>query len=114
MPLRWLRARLLSAAGWVRARIGRVVTRPPARAVGLVRAQIKSPARLAKSVFMATIGKDRGFGFWWLMTTAAIALAVGLLVAAVLAPVLGIVAALIVGIWLLVSRRRSPQSPKTA
>ena len=90
MPLRWLRRKLSSAVGWVRA-------------------QIRSPARLVKSV-LATIGKDRGFGFWWLVVTAAIALTVGLLVAVLLSPVIGILAALIVGIWMLVRRRRSPQS----
>jgi hypothetical protein len=47
-PLRWLRGKLSSAVGWVRA-------------------QIRSPARLIKSLVTATIGKDRGFGFggWW-------------------------------------------------
>ena len=90
MPLRWLRRKLSSAVGWVRA-------------------QIRSPARLVKSV-LATIGKDRGFGFWWLVVTAAIALTVGLLVAVLLSPVIGILAALIVGIGMLVRRRRSPQS----
>ena len=90
MPLRWLRRKLSSAVGWVRA-------------------QIRSPARLVKSV-LATIGKDRGFGFWWLVVTAAIALTVGLLVAVLLSPVIGILAALIVGIWMLVRGRRSSQS----
>jgi len=93
MPLRWLRRKLSSAVGWVRA-------------------QIRSRVRLIKSLFMATIGKDRGFGFWWLVVTAAIALTVGLLVAVLLSPVIGILAALIVGIWMLVRRRRSPQSPQ--
>ena len=63
---------------------------------------------------MATIGKDRGFGFWWLAATAALALAVGLLVAVLLSPVIGIVAALVVGIWMLVRRNRSSHSRKTA
>jgi hypothetical protein len=93
-PLRWLRGKLSSAVGWVRA-------------------QIRSPARLIKSLVTATIGKDRGFGFWWLVVTAAIALTVGLLMAVLLSPVIGILAALIVGIWMLVSRSRSPQSRKT-
>lgn len=85
MPLRWLRGKLSGAVGWVRAEI--------------------------KSLFMATIGKDRGkdrgFGFWWLVVTVAISLTVGLLVAVLVSPVIGILAALIVGIWMLVRRTRS-------
>ena len=63
---------------------------------------------------MATIGKDRGFTFWWLVVTAAIALIVGLLVAVLLSPVAGILAALVVGIWMLIRRNRSSRSRKTA
>jgi MFS superfamily sulfate permease-like transporter len=84
------------------------------RAVGWLREKIGSPVRLVKSVFMATIGKDRGFTFWWLMMTAAIALIIGLLVAVLVSPVIGIIAALVVGIWMLIRRSRSSQSPKTA
>jgi hypothetical protein len=116
MPLRWLRGKLSSAVGWVRAQISssaRLIRSLLPRAVGWLRAQIKSPARLIKSLFMATIGKDRGFGFWWLVVTVAISLTIGLLVAVLLSPVIGILAALIVGIWMLVSRSRSPQSRKT-
>ena len=113
MPLRWLRGKLSSAVGWVRAQIrssARLIRSLLPRAVGWVRARIRSPARLIKSLFMATIGKDRGFGFWWLVVTVAIALIVGLLVAVLLSPVIGILAALIVGIWMLVRSRRSSQS----
>lgn len=84
------------------------------RAAGWLRDEIKSPVRLIKSLFMATIGKDRGFGFWWLVVTVAISLIVGLLVAALLSPVIGILAALIVGIWMLIRRSRSRQSRKLA
>jgi hypothetical protein len=91
LALRWLRRKLSRAAGWLRA-------------------QIKPAARMIKSRVAATIGKDRGFGFWWLLTTATIALAIGLVVAVLLSPVIGIVAALAVGIWLLVRRSRSAQS----
>jgi hypothetical protein len=116
--LRWLRTKFSKAVGQVRARArdsARSVIRfLVPRAVGWLRGKIKSPVRLVKSVFMATIGKDRGFGFWWLMVTAAIALTIGLLVAALLSPVIGILAALVVGIWMLVRRNRSSQSRKTA
>jgi hypothetical protein len=118
MPLRWLRGKLSSAVSWVRAQIDRARERSrlfmPLRwlrgklssAVGWVRAEIKS-------LFMATIGKERGFGFWWLVVTVAISLTIGLLVAVLVSPVIGILAALIVGIWMLVRRSRSSQSHKT-
>ncbi len=120
----WLVARLSKAVSRVRARVAawtRSVRSLPSRAVRLVRAGAGSPVRVArylfrsaKSLFMATIGKDRGFGFWWLVVTVVIALAVGLLVAALLSPVIGIVAALVVGIWMLVRRSRSSQPRTTA
>ena len=118
--VRWLAAKLSKAVTRVTAWT-RSVRSLPSRAVHWVRAGTGSPARLAKylfrsakSLFMATIGKDRGFGFWWLVVTVALALAVGLLVAALLSPVIGIVAALVVGIWMLIRRNRSSQSRKTA
>jgi hypothetical protein len=117
-PLRWLRTKLSRAAGQVRARVrdsARSVIRfVLPRAASWLRGKIGSPVRLVKSVFMATIGKDRGFTFWWLMMTAAIALIIGLLVAVLVSPVIGIIAALVVGIWMLIRRSRSSQSPKTA
>lgn len=119
-PLRWLGAKISKAVGRVRdvaAAVTRSVRSLVSRAAESVRAEVGSPVRLArslfrsaKSVFMATIGKDRGFGFWWLVVTAAIATTVGLLVAVLLSPVIGIVAALVVGIWMLIRRRRS-QNP---
>jgi uncharacterized transporter YbjL len=67
---------------------------------------IRSPWRLAKAIFMATVGRDRGLGFWWLLATLALATVVGLILALVLSPVLAVVAALVVGVWML--RRRRP------
>jgi hypothetical protein len=90
-PLRWLRQAANS------------VLRP-------LRALVSSPVRLAKTIFMATIGRDRGFGFWWLVTTIALALFIGLLVGVLLSPVLGILAAIGVGIWMLVRGSRSSDS----
>jgi hypothetical protein len=117
-PLRWLRTKLSRAAGQVRARVrdsARSVIRfVLPRAASWLRGKIGSPVRLVKSVFMATIGKDRGFTFWWLMMTAAIALIIGLLLAVLVSPVIGIIAALVVGIWMLIRRSRSSQSRKTA
>ena len=75
--------------------------------------KLGGPARVIKSLVRTIIGEDRGFGFWWLVATAAIGLAIGLLIAALLSPVIGIVAALVVGIWMLARRSRSSQSRKT-
>jgi hypothetical protein len=75
-----------------------------------LRALVKSPVRLAKTIFMATIGKDRGFGFWWLVATIALAVFIGLLVGVLLSPVLGILAAIGVGIWMLIRGSRSSDS----
>lgn len=115
--LRWLRAKISEAAGrvrtWAKAS-ARTVRTLWSRTAGWVRDEISSPVRLMKSLFMDTIGKDRGFVFWWLVVTVAISLIIGLLVAALLSPVIGILAALIVGIWMLVRRNRSSQSRKTA
>jgi hypothetical protein len=117
-PLRWLRTKLSRAVGQVRARVrdaARSVIRSVLpRAVGWLRGKIGSPVRLIKSVFMATIGKDRGFAFWWLVVTAAIAVTIGLLVAALVSPVIGILAAVVVGIWMLIRRTRSSRSRETA
>jgi hypothetical protein len=75
-----------------------------------LRALVNSPVRLAKAIFMATIGRDRGFGFWWLVATIALAVLIGLLVGLLLSPVLGILAAIGVGIWMLMRRSSSSDS----
>lgn len=114
--------------GITRIRLSRAVSRVLARAMHVLhsairllpraahwlRGQIGPSARLVRSLFMATIGKDRGFGFWWLVATAVIALAIGLLVAALLSPVIGIIAALVVAIGMLFRCSRSAESRKSA
>ena len=112
-PFGWLRARLSRAADRVRTTL-RSIRAALSRAAGRLSAQIKSGAHSVKTAFLATIGEDRGFGFWWLVVTAAITLAIGLLVAVLLSPVIGLLAALIVGIWMLVRGGRSSQSRQTA
>jgi uncharacterized membrane protein len=104
-PLRWLRTKLRQVSARVRDAARSVAT--------AVRAKIGSPVRLVKTAFKAIAGEDRGFTFWWLAVTAALAIAVGLLVAALLSPVIGILAALAVGIWMLLRRSRSARSRKT-
>ena len=90
-PLRWLR-------------------RAAASVLAPLRALIRSPWRLAKTIFMATVGRDRGFGFWWLLVTLALAIVLGLILAIVLSPVLGLVAALVVAVWMLVRGRHQSSS----
>jgi hypothetical protein len=113
MPWRWLG--LARAARRVRAR-ARQVVRPIraalSRALSSLSDLASKPVRLITTV-MRMIAKDRGFGFWWLAVTAAIALAVGMLVGLLLSPVIGIIAALIVGIWML-ARRASSRKADTA
>ena len=46
----------------------------------------------------------RGFGFWWLVVTLSLAGVVGLLVAALLTPVTGILACLAVAVWFLIRK----------
>lgn len=104
-PLRWLRTKLRQVSARVREAARSVLA--------AVREKIGSPARLVKTVFKAIAGEDRGFTFWWLAVTAAVAVAVGLLVAALLSPVIGILAALAVGIWMLLRRSRSARSRAT-
>ena len=52
------------------------------------------------------LGGEHGFGFWWLVATVCIAVALGLVVALLLSPVAGLIALLVVAIWALVRRRR--------
>jgi apolipoprotein N-acyltransferase len=51
-------------------------------------------------------GRKRGFGFWWLVATLCVAVALGMVVALLLTPVAGLVAFLVVAIWALVRRHR--------
>jgi uncharacterized membrane protein len=46
----------------------------------------------------------RGFGFWWLVVTLLLAGIVGLLVAALLTPVMGLLAGLGVAVWFLIRK----------
>jgi Flp pilus assembly protein TadB len=84
-PLRWLGRRLSS------------LVRSVARHL---------PAPLRWLARLLAPGKKRGFGFWWLLATLAVAVALGLVVALLLSPVAGLIALLVVAIWALVRRRR--------
>lgn len=115
--MRWFGDGISRAVGRVRDRVrasARSVRSLVSRAADWLSGQAGSRARLIKTLFRAAIGEDRGFGFWWLVITVAIALAIGLLVAVLLSPVIGILAALIAGIWMLVRGGRSSESRQAA
>ena len=94
--------------------MGRSIRSSLSRAVGRLTDEIKSKTRLIKTLFLAASGEERGFWFWWLVVTVTIALAIGLVVAVLLSPIIGLLAALIVGIWMLVKGGRSAESRQTA
>ncbi|MDX6655524.1 MAG: hypothetical protein QOH62_317 [Solirubrobacteraceae bacterium] len=82
--------------------------RPLARLLVLrwVAEQLPAPLRWLGGLFAP--GRDRGFGFWWLVTTLGIAAAVGTVVALLVTPVAGLIALLVVAIVALVRRRSTP------
>jgi hypothetical protein len=106
-PIREVTSALLRPIREVTSALLRPIREVTSALLRPIRELARSPFRLAKTVFMATIGKDRGFGFWWLIATLALAVAIGLLIAVVLSPVLGLLAAIVVAIWMLVARSRS-------
>lgn len=111
--MRWLKDKLSRAAGRVRALAGSIRS-VLSRAAGWLGGRAASQARSIKTLLLAAIGEDRGFGFWWLVVTVTIALAVGLLVAVLVSPVIGLLAAVIAGIWMLVRGGRSSESRQRA
>lgn len=56
---------------------------------------------------------QRGFLFWWLVVTLAVTLAIGLLLSIALAPVIGIVALVGVGVWMLIREDRQAVAHST-
>jgi hypothetical protein len=104
-PLRWLGRRLSGLVRWV-AKVLRAPPRLVARLLLLrsVARRLATPLRWLGRLFGP--GKERGFGFWWLVATLAVALALGMVVALLLSPVAGLIALLVVAIWALVRRRR--------
>ena len=93
----------------------RWLARQTARASRWLRRRLRFSPSAILDVFRRWT-KDRGFGFWWLVVTLLLAGAIGLLVAALLAPVIAILACLAVAIWLLFrkstrnSRRKAGES----
>jgi hypothetical protein len=83
-PLRWLREKFARGSRWLRRRL----TFAPSSILDLFRRWTKG----------------RGFGYWWLVVTVLLAGVVGLIVAALLTPVMGILACLAVALGFLIRK----------
>jgi hypothetical protein len=76
-------------------------------AAGWLSKRLPGPLGSLARTLTSGLSGDRGFGFWWLAVTLGIALAVGALVALLISPVAGLIALLVVGIWMLVQGARN-------
>jgi lysylphosphatidylglycerol synthetase-like protein (DUF2156 family) len=103
--LRRLGRKLPGLVRWVAKQL-RAPLRQAARSLtqSWVAKHVPAPLRWLGRLFAP--GRERGFGFWWLVATLGVALALGLVVAILLTPVTGLIALLVVAIWALVRRRR--------
>ena len=96
-----LKERLVAGVRWLRE-----------RAAALLR-KLRSP--FAALPGAAAGDPEAGFGARWLTVTLVVALALGLVLAALLSPVIGLLALLGVGIWALVRRTRGrPRDDRAA
>jgi hypothetical protein len=104
-PVRWLARKLSGLVRWVAKPIARLLM------LRSVARRLARPLRWLGRLLAP--GKKRGFGFWWLLATLAVAVALGLVVALLLSPVAGLIALLVVAIWALVRRRRKRDDPES-
>jgi hypothetical protein len=84
-PLRWLGRRLSGLVRWVAK-------------------HLPAPVRWLGRLFAP--GRERCFGFWWMVATLSVAVALAMVVALLLTPVAGLIALLVMAIWALGRRRR--------
>jgi Flp pilus assembly protein TadB len=112
-PLHWLGRKLSGLVRWVAKRL-RAPLRPIARLLMLRWVANHLPAPLRWLGRLVAPGGEHGFGFWWLVATLGVAIALGILVALLLAPVAGLIALLVVAIWVLVRRRRRKRDDRDA
>jgi apolipoprotein N-acyltransferase len=80
--------------------------RPIARLLMLRSAAKHLPAPLRWLGGLVDPGRNRGLGFWWVVATIGIAVALGMVVALLLTPLAGLVAFLVAASWSLARRRR--------
>jgi hypothetical protein len=103
--LRWLGRELSGLVRRVAKRL-RAPLLPIAQVLILRWVAAKLPAPLRWLAGLLVPGRERGFGFWWLVATLGIAVALGLVVALLVTPVAGLIALLVVAIAALVHRHR--------
>ena len=112
-PLKWLGRKLLEVfdalvsdrAGGLR-KLGALV------AAGMIAKRLPGPLRWLSGMLTSALKGERGFGYWWLVVTLGVALAVGALIAVLISPVAALIALLVVGIWMLVQRARHKHGEK--
>lgn len=99
---------LLASLRRLQRKLKRALATPQARRIltALLAHRLPGPLR----VLVEGLGDpdQRGFVFWWLVITLVMTLAIGLLLSIALAPLVGIVALVGVGVWMLVQGGRRP------
>jgi apolipoprotein N-acyltransferase len=109
--LRRLGRELSGLVRWVAKQL-RAPLLPIAQVLILRWVATKLPAPLRWLAGLLMPGRERGFGFWWLVATLGIAVALGLVVALLVTPVAGLIALLVVAIAALVHRHRSKRDER--
>lgn len=104
--LRWLRRKVSGLARWLAKRL-RVPLGPIARSLILHWVAQHMPAPLRWLGRLLDPATERGFGYWWLVATLAIAGAIGIVVALLVLPVAALIALIVVAVWALVRRSRA-------
>ena len=113
-PLKWLGGKLSDALETLVSEGGDLLSEHAGQlkklgamlAAGWLSKRLPGPVGSLARWLISGLSGDRGFGFWWLAVTLGIALAIGALVALLISPVAGLIALLVVGIWMLVQRAR--------
>lgn len=107
-PLKWLGRKLLGVFDALASdRAGGLRKLAAAVAVGMLAKRLPGPLRWLSGLVSPVLKGERGFGFWWLVVTLGVALAVAALLAVLVSPVAALIALLVVGIWMLVQRTRN-------
>jgi hypothetical protein len=79
---------------------------------GVLAKRLPGPLGWLAGLVSSYLKGERGFGFWWQVVTLGVALAVGALVALLVSPVAGLIALLVVGVWMLVRKARDKNDDK--